>query len=71
VHPTSAVPALAEEIAARFGESSRVVAVALGGSRVTGLADERSDVDLYVYARQPIPIPVREAIVGLRSASVS
>jgi hypothetical protein len=36
--------------------------VAVAGSVVTASADDGSDVDLYVYAAAPVPIPAREAI---------
>jgi hypothetical protein len=39
-----------------------VVTVALAGSGVTGAADEQSDIDLYVYAAEPIAMADRVAI---------
>jgi predicted DNA-binding protein len=39
-----------------------VVAVALAGSGATGAADDRSDIDLYVYAEAPVPMADRFAI---------
>jgi hypothetical protein len=50
------------EIARRVGEMPGVVAVALGGSAVSGVADPSSDVDLYVYAPAPPPVALREAL---------
>lgn len=50
------------EIARRVGEMPGVVAVALGGSAVSGLADSDSDIDLYVYAPDPPSIALREAL---------
>jgi predicted nucleotidyltransferase len=47
------------EIARRLGEMDGVLAVALGGSVTTDLADARSDVDLYVYSPAPPPLPQR------------
>ena len=35
-----------------------VVAVGLGGSRASGLADEASDTDLYAFFRHPLPTAV-------------
>ena len=39
-----------------------VVAVALAGSGVAGTADEQSDLDLYVYAEEPVAMADRVAI---------
>ncbi len=59
----SATNALAERVAGAFGDLPRVVAVAMGGSRSTGGPDDASDIDLYVYAATPIPLPDRAAII--------
>ena len=48
-----------DEIARRLGAMDGVIAVALGGSVATRLADARSDVDLYVYSSVPPPLPLR------------
>jgi len=61
--PDVATP-LAATVAARFGALPNVVAVALGGSRTGGAVDERSDIDLYVYATEEIPLAARVAIAG-------
>jgi len=50
------------EIARRLGEMPGVIAVALGGSTVGGRTDLGSDHDLYVYAPEPPPIPLRTAL---------
>lgn len=55
---------LAETLADRFSALPQVVAVALAGSQATGLADEGSDLDLYVYAEGEIPPDVRRAVAG-------
>lgn len=47
------------EIARRVEKIPGVVAVALGGSAVSGVADSGSDIDLYVYAPDPPPIELR------------
>ena len=36
--------------------------MALAGSGATGAADDRSDIDLYVYAEAPVPMADRFAI---------
>jgi hypothetical protein len=61
--PPRSIPPLADAVAAAFGALPAVVAVALAGSRTGPLADDRSDVDLYVYARGRIPIESRIAIM--------
>ncbi len=60
--------ALARRIAAAYGALPRVVAVALGGSRVGGKsdahADARSDIDLYVFAETPPSLAARAAVAA-------
>lgn len=67
--PVSTVTALGPEremavrdIARRLADMPGVVAVALGGSTAGGVADLRSDVDLYVYAPEPPPLAPRIAL---------
>lgn len=60
----AAVHALARRIAAAYAGWPEVQAVALGGSQASGMADERSDVDLYVYVRPEPALEARAAIVG-------
>lgn len=55
---------VAPEAAAAYGDLPGVVAVVLAGSAVTGSADERSDVDLYVYAAEPVPLLARAAVAA-------
>jgi predicted nucleotidyltransferase len=50
------------EIARRLGAMPGVIAVALGGSTVGGRTDLGSDHDLYVYAPEPPPIPLRTTL---------
>lgn len=59
-------PALtaAQRIADRFALIPEVEAVALAGSRTAQFADDRSDIDLYVYASEIIPIALRGEIPG-------
>jgi predicted nucleotidyltransferase len=52
----------AELVAAAFAGLPRVVAVALAGSLAADAADERSDLDLYVYAEQSVPMAERVTI---------
>lgn len=66
--------ALARKVGGRFGALPQVEAVALGGSHSGGAADETSDIDLYVYTREEIPLSLRQVIVhqsgGAASASL-
>jgi hypothetical protein len=58
---------VAQEIARDYAAIPEVMAVVLGGSLATGVADDRSDIDLYVYSRTPVPLSARAAIAGRRS----
>ncbi len=53
-----------QRVAGRFGGLTQVVAVALGGSRGTGVQDARSDVDLYVYTLGDVPLELRRELGG-------
>ena len=55
---------LARKIAGRYGELPQVEAVALSGSQNSGLADEASDIDLYVYLRADLPVTERMAVAA-------
>lgn len=54
--------AVAGRVAAAFGDVPQVCAVALAGSQFAGSPDDRSDIDLYVYGADPIPLADRIAI---------
>ncbi len=60
---TSAAQQLTHDLADRFSALASVEAVALGGSRGTGLIDEASDIDLYVFTRGRVSLDERAAIV--------
>ena len=60
---------LARTIARSFQEWPEVEAVALGGSRVTAVADNESDIDLYVYTATEVPVSQRRAFIESRSIS--
>jgi hypothetical protein len=49
-------------VAGRYAAIPGVEAVALAGSFAAGAADERSDLDLYVYAREPLDLEARGAV---------
>lgn len=67
---SGARPLLAREIAARLGAIDGVVAVALGGSVASGAADAGSDIDLYVYAPEDVPLDARRALANGRGMRV-
>jgi hypothetical protein len=56
------IPSLATAIAEKFAALPPVVAVALAGSRSTGLSNEGSDYDFYIYAQGDISVKIREDI---------
>lgn len=55
---------VAQRIARRFASLPEVEAVALAGSRIVEFADGDSDVDLYVYVTEDIPLDVRSEIAA-------
>jgi hypothetical protein len=62
--PTSPLPDVVAAVVAAYRRVPEVVAVAIAGSVATDLADDRADIDLYVYATEPIAIPTRAAIAA-------
>ena len=44
-------------------KNPNVEAICLGGSRASGLNDEKSDYDVYVYYNKQIPLEIRENIL--------
>jgi predicted nucleotidyltransferase len=58
---------LAADVAARYGALAQVEAVALAGSRTAGVAARDSDLDLYVYAHEEIPLAARAEIATARA----
>ncbi len=60
---------LAQYFADQFAQIPSVVAVGQGGSVTSGTIDKDSDIDLYVFTTEPIPVAVRQAIVDQRGAS--
>jgi len=68
---TSGVSAVANRVAGEFASLPQVEAVALAGSRISELADAESDVDLYVYVTEDIPLDERTRIAaGSRRAEI-
>ena len=63
--------AVAERVARQFASLQQVEAVALAGSRTSDLSDANSDVDLYVYVTEDIPLGARATIAaGSRRAEI-
>jgi Domain of unknown function (DUF4037)/Nucleotidyltransferase domain len=56
-----------ERLASQVSKLPHVEAVILGGSSSTGMIDEHSDHDLFVYTRQAIEPALREAILKPRA----
>lgn len=68
---SSSATALAQRIADHYRSLDTVEAVVLSGSRTSGLAGDDSDIDLYVYSRETIPLSVRaEAAHGATKAEI-
>ena len=53
---------VAEQLARKFASLPQVEAVALAGSRTTDFPDSDSDVDLYIYVTEDIPLEARREI---------
>jgi len=56
-----------QELASQLSRLPSVEAVILGGSFSTGMPDQRSDYDLYAYAREAIDPALREALLRPRA----
>lgn len=54
--------ARAHKIAQHYAALPQVEAVALAGSQTSGVADENSDIDLYVYLNAELPLAARDEI---------
>jgi hypothetical protein len=61
---------LARQLVDLFASLPQVKAIALGGSLVSGITDQSSDIDLYVYTQTDIPQEDRQEIVA-RSGGAS
>ncbi|HAM62149.1 MAG: hypothetical protein A2Y20_02280 [Firmicutes bacterium GWF2_51_9] len=53
-----------ESITEELSKIRGVRLIMLGGSRATGKMDNKSDIDLYVYTDEPIPLSLREEILA-------
>ncbi len=59
---------IAQSIATEFSILDSVESVALGGSLATGKANAQSDIDLYIYFKEPISVETRAQIIHARSS---
>ncbi len=65
---------LARKIVEQFKIVASVEAITLGGSNTMGSIDIHSDIDLYIFAKEVIPLSTRQAIVkklGAREADLN
>ena len=53
---------LAQRVALRYAKLAPVEAVVLSGSRTSESSDPHSDIDLYVYTDEPLPLEVRRKV---------
>jgi predicted nucleotidyltransferase len=61
---------LLRELARLFAAIPEVEGVALGGSTATGQADTSSDIDLYIYSSDPVPLSARSALSKPRAERI-
>jgi hypothetical protein len=59
---TSDEEAILQQIVTAIADLPGVAAIALGGSTAAGLADEASDLDVYVYYHQPLAVAADRAV---------
>lgn len=59
---------VAQAIAAEFAELDQVEAVVLGGSVGAGRGDSLSDIDLYIFCRDAVPVAARAQIIEHRAS---
>jgi hypothetical protein len=74
LHPSSVgspALALASRVASYYSAIATVEAVAISGSRTSSLGDSKSDIDFYIYSREPIALETRTlAAAGARRAEI-
>lgn len=68
--PDPSYEELAQEIAEELRRAPQVLAVAMAGSSTSGNRDARSDIDLYVYAPEEVPLGLRREIAERRGVQV-
>jgi hypothetical protein len=65
--PDAATLVLAQTLADQYATLPQVEAVALAGSQTFGARDHDSDLDLYVYVSEALPVACRAAIIRSRA----
>jgi len=56
------------DLTAAYAAVPEVLAIVQGGSRTIGRQDADSDLDLYVYSQDGVPLPARRAVIESRAA---
>ena len=62
---------LVDELTTRLATDPNVVGIALGGSHAGAVADERSDLDLYVFGDHPPSLALRRRMAFRWTSSPS
>jgi len=65
---TESKSTVAQRIADRYASVGLVETVALAGSQTTPYAGPKSDIDMYVYSRSPLPIGLRMEVARSHSS---
>lgn len=65
--PDAAILSLAQTLADQYAALPQVEAVALAGSQMSGTMDHDSDLDLYVYLSEAIPVACRATLIRSRA----
>lgn len=58
---------IARALAKSYADIPDVEAVSIAGSAASGMSDEQSDVDLYIYSHTSVPLPIRKEITKARA----
>lgn len=62
------IDAILNELTDEYAALPEVLALVHSGSRVVGNQDAHSDIDLYIYSREPVPLTARRALIGRRAS---
>jgi hypothetical protein len=60
---SKSISKLADDIAIQYSRLSQVESMTMGGSQVTKSSDRESDIDMYVYTSNQLPLTARKSIV--------
>jgi len=61
------IDAILKELTDEYAALPEVLTLVHSGSRVVGNQDTHSDIDLYVYSREPVPLTARRALIRRRA----